>query len=176
MASVYRNARITLAATAFADGQGGLFQAFEPSTRFQHDRTIWDARFNTDPAKVLPSSPLNRRVWTLQEALLSPRLLHFTADQLYCECVSVKTSKDGLYRQRGPQPPKFPSDVSRGSEPPFEGIFTIRATLRAVPVQEFLRHDGLYNSWGVLMDDYSSRKLTYDKDKLIALAGIFEYF
>lgn len=38
---------------------------------------------------------VSSRAWTLQERLLSPRLLHFCRDQMFWECKSLFTAEDG---------------------------------------------------------------------------------
>jgi hypothetical protein len=40
------------------------------------------------------NNPLNRRGWTFQERELSPRILHFAADQMWWECRSIRAQED----------------------------------------------------------------------------------
>jgi hypothetical protein len=50
------------------------------------DPPSWEAFYN--------SNPLNKRGWTFQERELSPRILHFSADQLWWECRSIRAQED----------------------------------------------------------------------------------
>jgi hypothetical protein len=40
------------------------------------------------------NNPLNKRGWTFQERELSPRILHFSADQMWWECRSLRDQED----------------------------------------------------------------------------------
>jgi hypothetical protein len=97
MASIYQNAVLTLAATSSSNSNGGCFvkapakhqsrkwrfidaenNAYEIHTRthLNHSRFLhWEL-------------PLSTRAWAFQERLLSPRLLHFTDNELIWECSS----------------------------------------------------------------------------------------
>jgi len=44
---------------------------------------------------AIDSAPLSMRGWTLQERLLSNRILHFGEDQIHFECRSGQYSEDG---------------------------------------------------------------------------------
>jgi Heterokaryon incompatibility protein (HET) len=44
--------------------------------------------------KFFENNPLNKRGWTFQERELSPRILHFSADQMWWECRSVRDQED----------------------------------------------------------------------------------
>ncbi|CZR64467.1 uncharacterized protein PAC_14365 [Phialocephala subalpina] len=46
----------------------------------------WETFFN--------NNPLNTRGWTFQERELSPRILHFSADQMWWECRSIRDQED----------------------------------------------------------------------------------
>jgi Heterokaryon incompatibility protein (HET) len=43
----------------------------------------------------LRDEPLNSRAWTLQERILSPRILHYGTDQMYWECRECLLAEDG---------------------------------------------------------------------------------
>jgi hypothetical protein len=179
MASVYRNSFITLAATASPDGSGGLIQPLSsPTACFKVEDIGWRAREHLQwdyTAHNILKEPLNRRAWTLQETFLSPRLLHFASDQMHWECYCLKESEDGLNDLSDIQMPKFDGDkvmtyVKNG------GMFSLRATIRAHEVLKF-RYPGSHDEhWDNIMEDYTTRRLTYRRDKLPALAGITQRF
>ncbi|KAK8102405.1 hypothetical protein PG984_015551 [Apiospora sp. TS-2023a] len=97
MASIYRNAYLTIAATKASSGAGGLFNEtpdFELSgttpagedyflvfrEKIQHELSVdltTDLHF-----------PLMARGWIYQERMLSPRVLHFGYHELFFECAT----------------------------------------------------------------------------------------
>ncbi|MCJ1357631.1 MAG: hypothetical protein MMC33_007627 [Icmadophila ericetorum] len=98
---------------------------------------------------------LQGRGWTLQENLLSTRIIHFTGNEMiwecdnrdFCECGHVDDldyyepgamSKQALKRWRESSPQKF---LGR-------------------------------NTWIKITEDYSNRMLTQERDKLVAISGL----
>lgn len=116
----------------------------------------------------LASEPLSTRGWTLQERLLSRRVIHFATDRMYFECETELFSECGF---------KMPN-VTKWSIPqciaahqvarpgPREGISFI--------VGQHVTADGpeKHHGWLSLVEDYSKRKLTDPQDKLTAIAGV----
>ena len=94
-------------------------------------------------------APLNLRAWTLQERLMSNRILHFTSNEMVWEC-NRKTECE-CRRQ---------SSISRGR-------------LNAIVLPNKSR---LYNEWRALVPEYTSRFLTVESDKLSALSGLITRF
>jgi serine/threonine protein kinase len=113
---------------------------------------------------ILLESPLTQRAWTLQERLLSPRVLHFTNTQLFWECTSGSSTVDRIGRMReslgvGHSPKSKLSPVSKGSSLPLRSL--------AAAAEPRFR-----DLWRDIVIEYSKRQLTYSSDKLVALAGI----
>jgi hypothetical protein len=102
MGEVYQNAFCTIAATASSDSDGGLFFERDPlrrkpclltfSSKGLSKRTFLCVDQN-DWKDNISRAPLNSRSWVLQERLLSPRVLHFAAHQLYWECAALEASE-----------------------------------------------------------------------------------
>ncbi|KAK3389989.1 heterokaryon incompatibility protein-domain-containing protein, partial [Podospora didyma] len=102
MADIYRNAYITLAATSSNSGSGGCFAeqripaAAEHTLHLSDDLSslFGDIRFReaakhwTTPLTRSSSLsyPLLTRGWVFQERVLSPRVLHFCAQEMVWEC------------------------------------------------------------------------------------------
>lgn len=112
--------------------------------------------------------PWTDRAWTLQEHVLSRRLLFYTDQMLFWECGHCRLSEDRYPQMQGDNP--YPLDVlskaaSRGStavfSPFFEGLSPCpNATLTA-------------ETWYCrLVEDYSRRQMTFSRDKLIAIGAL----
>ena len=91
--------------------------------------------------------PLASRAWAWQEKVLSPRLVHFTERDVFWQC-----RKEMLQEDAGRIPAMSPyGRHSFGEFPPTENT------------EEW---------WNEAIQDYSSRKLTFGKDKLPAISAI----
>ncbi|KAK0629359.1 heterokaryon incompatibility protein-domain-containing protein, partial [Bombardia bombarda] len=121
----------------------------------------------------IASEPLSARGWTLQERLLSPRIIHYASDQLYYECDTYLVSEDGFTFDSG--------DV----------FFNLKRLLltqqigffdHGVPASSGLsfivgRKTGSKGmrwrgGWVQLVEEYSRRRLTKEEDKLVAVQGV----
>jgi len=138
-----------------ADVYGGAFltisAAVSPSVHHGfHQRP--ESPFSTTEPRLLTEwgNPLYHRGWALQERILSRRVLIFADTGLYWEC---QTSDTWLYN-RGGQKKLFP---------PIE--WNIRGRLKPA---EILSHV----NWLRIVEDYSNRLLTLERDKLPALSGV----
>ncbi|KAL3417718.1 heterokaryon incompatibility protein [Phlyctema vagabunda] len=93
--------------------------------------------------------PLDSRAWTFQERHLSPRKLHFTKQELIWECHSESLSEN------------------RNEE-----FFNIEDSVTKFVPED--RTDATYHTyryWREAVSRFSERSLTYNSDKLPALAG-----
>ncbi|KIW16945.1 hypothetical protein PV08_04135 [Exophiala spinifera] len=165
MASIFSNALVNIAATCSSDGDGGLFSASNPFlSRAFTVKTRWAAGF---PARQyaafdgdafhtrVESAVLNHRAWVLQERLLSPRTVHFAADQIYWECRHLRANETW--------PAGIPfEETGAGSE----SIIFKRLTPDSED-QTILR-----SCWRKIVGKYSGCLLTEESDKLIAVAGL----
>ncbi|KAF2500859.1 HET-domain-containing protein [Lophium mytilinum] len=181
MGDVYSYALCNIAATGAFDGSVGLFFEREPTAEcafwvdtsgcifYEEDGT----EFLPNPAGIyqlfpidrwefdLELGPLNRRAWVMQERFLSTRVLHFSASQVFWECLEKSCSE------------VFPDDIPEVAQP-FWSVDGQRAlkqnffgTQRDDEWQE-----RLYRSWQVFARAYSRCGLTKASDKLIAMNGI----
>lgn len=108
----------------------------------------------SDPKQLVEAGPLSQRGWALQERCLSPRILHFTEQQLVWECESTWSYECLPSRKRSiveveKCPPKHKSQSD------FSGD---RAQL--------------YNAWYSIVREFSRAKLTCIKDQLPAISGL----
>jgi hypothetical protein len=220
MTEVYRNAEITISASASSDSYSGCFvdrtnttfpslpsrslgiePASDPHTpaggftltvfpprapgkplriHFSED---WlpgsltarpqDARvgaFGKDIDPIAPE-PLSSRGWTLQERLLSRRIIHFASDQMYFECEAGMVSECGF---------KLPNSqfsmlncVAAELSPPSTGEKGVSFVLgQHVDAGGGPRRR---RGWLSLVENYSKRQLSNAEDKLTAIAGVARY-
>jgi hypothetical protein len=109
--------------------------------------------------------PVNKRAWTLQEQLLSPRLLTYASHTLQWQCSTTTCNLGDSYHSPNLSAiPNLPAIAQRS-----EFARKIREGSRstfAEPVHPFLQH--LMR----IVINYSNRSVTLESDKLTALAGL----
>jgi hypothetical protein len=160
MASVYRNAHITIANAASNDSNGGCsIDGSLRSRNFKLDVQASDGSlqhfFVRSPLRrpdMLKGSPLFDRGWILQEQILSRRTVYFTKDQMIWQCHTTNLAEDGV-----------------------AGAYT-HAPTKDLAQYEFGMVGGLSRAWWTWMKNYSSRQLTNPSDKMAALAGITQLY
>lgn len=147
-----------------------FFEEWLPGSSFHSPQRTSVGSFGKcfDP---IASESLSSCGWTLQERILSPRIIHYATDQLYFECESGMESEDkfnfndiffSLKRLLTTQliPPHEHGISSSG------GIsFIVGRNIS----QSGRRWEG---GWISLVENYSHRKLTVEQDKLPAIAGL----
>ena len=92
--------------------------------------------------------PWETRAWTLQEKLLSTRLVAYAKEEMHWECKTLKTCECG----------ESHSSHFGGGDP--VSLFQLSTATEA------------YKFWQVQVINYSERHLTYAGDKLPAIAGV----
>jgi hypothetical protein len=177
MASVYREARLTIAATSAKDSTAGCLTNYESPLRidFPTRSLTRDASSTVDGTsrgclRLFPSeyaslrrAPLNQRAWVLQESVLSRRTIHLARDQFYWHCLCRVASEDGVM--------DGPADSTRYSSYQLQ-----RPSMSVVLRRPDVSLDRLYNCWLELIEDYSTRSMTKREDVFAALAGLTSFF
>lgn len=116
---------------------------------------------------------LNSRGWTLQERLLSPRTIHYAADQMYWECERDFLGEDGSVFD--PSIFSLNAVLERQCLPNVEHGFTSHGFVSGIEgfSTRMERPRGRWRGgWLDHIQAYSGRHLTYAEDKLPALAGL----
>lgn len=121
------------------------------------------------------NDPVNTRAWTLEEALLSPRLLIYSACGLRWQCQQVSDvacqgagnhvsfgARDAHYR--------LPQSIFSGSSPTSSGVGG------ADPARVAADLESARISWAGCLRRYTSRQLTRESDKLQALSALAEQY
>lgn len=105
---------------------------------------------------------LDTRGWILQEQMLSRRILYFGKGEIFWDCNTVSASESSPI-----------STYLLQDENPDEtwALRTIRRTLSGVADVSILEQK-LADVWIQLVKNYSSRHLTHQRDRLVALQGI----
>ncbi|KAL8787481.1 MAG: hypothetical protein Q9195_007728 [Heterodermia aff. obscurata] len=110
------------------------------------------------------ADPINQRAWTLEEKLLSPRILIYASGCLRWLCDSDECTDGG--------DPDARLDTQAERLP-----FRMQASGTGSPMtvgEEQL--PALYERWRYILQDYTNRYLTKSKDKLRAISGVADYF
>ncbi|KAI0145545.1 heterokaryon incompatibility protein-domain-containing protein [Xylariaceae sp. FL1272] len=158
MSTVYSNAVLTLAATFSQGPADGLLNPLQAARCVEIHGDLAIVRMETHKTIDAPSEPLNTRAWALQEAVLSPRMVSFGREQWLWKCASRFTTEDGLI-----------------DRPRSEGEVTNHSSLVFKQNSVESGH-GYLSQWYRLVADYSRRKLSYQNDKLKAIAGLADIY
>ncbi|KAI0901056.1 HET-domain-containing protein [Annulohypoxylon nitens] len=182
MADVYSNAFATIFADRAIHSDDGLFQnekdrntphsirvlKYEDKNSENTARVLVQTHINTNTANFATEvrelfcqadqveSQLTGRGWILQEECLSRRRIHFTETELKWKCPTVANCSCGL-----PTPPDM-------ADP------TANFSILVRPEKEKKRQPWKTSGWlwQQLVEHYSTRSLSYETDRMIALAGI----
>ncbi|KUJ19651.1 HET-domain-containing protein, partial [Mollisia scopiformis] len=139
MGHIYSHAWCTIAASSATDFQGGIkyIQGHRVQVSIRPPLQTW--------AKFYRNNPLNKRGWTFQERELSPRILHFSADQMWWEfqlrCLDNMLEPSSIHNE----------DSS---------------------IIHNLVINARYNTWHKVIQDYSTRTFTRITDRFPALSGL----
>jgi hypothetical protein len=200
MAAMYANAELVVSATSSSDGSGGLFKDREPpqilasadtetpSTVYEHaPRPPWRMRLcnpagetvtflvrdtarhaQWDPFDEVAKSagafnPLLSRAWAFQERLLATRIVHFADHELVWECrESLRCECTHLDRRCG-----LPM-----MEREKENIKLELARALARPIAQVSPPLEAFRLWARIVEAYTERGLTFERDRLLALSGV----
>ena len=101
---------------------------------------------NFDP---IADSHLSSRGWVLQERILSPRIIHYSNGEMFWECQTGIQAEDGALFGR-----------------PILGVKQMLT----------MQREDAHDAWRQLVGEYTTRNLTYEKDKLPAISGLAQAF
>ena len=208
MGTIYGGAWVTIVALSGIHADFGLCRADPNAVSSSHakDEKFHLARssqvlrtINGEPyGTTLPSldqqvrsSRWRYRAWTLQEALLSPRCLCFTCDQVYFQCniiqccESIDDTRNPAFPLDG-DPPAFdtPSDSQEGERSIMEdypaGTLINPFSLPENQSDEKTNADVILfdqlRLYDRLLEQYSGRELSYDSDMINAFSALLEKF
>ncbi|KAH8756379.1 heterokaryon incompatibility protein-domain-containing protein [Diaporthe sp. PMI_573] len=170
MSKIYQGSLLTIAAVQSADSCQGCFPSSD-NDGFQEGELCFRTRPDSlggrsSIVRVYREDIRNRaggntaisnRGWTLQEQLLSPRLVLCMQPEVHWQCRAGYQTESGLS---------------------FELAELLQANNKLLP-----HYDGLQTSdrwhrraWRRIIEGYSLREFSYSEDRIPAIAGITEYF
>lgn len=158
---VYGSAKLTIVAAAGPDSNAGL-----PGSVI-HPRKFLDIECVVDGIQLIPALPCfalsvfdsiwESRGWTMQEKVLSKRLLIFTEHQVFYHCNSATWSEDSIWEHKDPY---FELQTGLGTRSPH-----LQAC--SLPHRSMKGIRKYYH----FVSGYNSRKLTLESDALNAFSG-----
>ena len=173
MDTVYAHAILTIVAAEGTNASAGLpgvnsnLRSVPAAFEYSQDLALFPGA--PPLSKLLLDCPWSTRAWTYQEGLLSIRMLVFSDKAVHFACNSTCWSED-LYNPSETCPP--PWEYAAGI------IFNLRSTLTDIewfprPIKEDILIDDLLDLWESVVQELSSRNLSYETDILYAGAGVF---
>ncbi|KAI0142806.1 heterokaryon incompatibility protein-domain-containing protein [Xylariaceae sp. FL1272] len=184
MAGIYRGATLTIAVPSSDSSLLGAFNKqstshLEDYTRLiRLDSSMDDLRKSTlyfyrevvksPRLRHVNAGPLSTRAWCLQERLLSPRILYYSASQLLWQCTHCNENEDRLEKPYVDRPKEErPSYLTYATERnPIDIEFPLEYSW---PMS---KEELSYLWYHVLVPKYTHRHLTYGRDKLPAISGL----
>lgn len=171
MGNIYEGAYLTIAAALSADDEEGFLQPSPERALFRGEdltflfqgRPVQGVRIRKthDVRHHETIEPLSSRGWTLQERLLSSRLLTFTSGVTF-ECARTTDCECGhsIYAN-----PLYPSLK--------EQRLLDRRDFRAILTSPSIDAKAVYNYWrDFLLHHYSARRFTRESDRLPAIHSL----
>ena len=167
MADIYENAYLTLAATKSRDGSGGCFAETDAKyiaklvPGYQHIFVRQEVpKFPSHWTDFEPPAgrhgewPLLNRAWVYQEMRLSPRVLHFCAEEAVWVCRTAQRSESGC----------------NDADFKYNAIYELSGSYSSTPY--WLLQEKPRLLWYRTVEEYSRLQLTFELDKMPALAGL----
>ncbi|KAH6868878.1 heterokaryon incompatibility protein-domain-containing protein [Thelonectria olida] len=136
---------------------------------------VWNDSFWTDEVET---APLSTRGWVVQERFLAPRIIHFTENQIYWECLEsmyCEADPTGELLILGKQDGggrKMATTVYKTAK-----LELAKARARLVGTRDQYSNEYWNHAqWGSIVSIYTNCALTKESDRLIAMSGIAKTF
>lgn len=162
MSKVYRNAYCTISANKidagakglFYSGLGSLARQFSLKTKYEQLELHHRGNIKQHWDDALQRAPLQIRGWCLQEREMSPRIIHWTEQEIAWECRMAKATESW--------PAQMGLDWSN---------LKIKDKRSWDGLQDMHIKD-VYNEWHRTVERYTKMYLTDERDTLPALSGL----
>ncbi|RGP74677.1 heterokaryon incompatibility [Fusarium sporotrichioides] len=181
MGDVYSNAELTISTLVSSDCHTGLFQPRSVRVAYPVPLDVWQPKIGrqANTSQVLVPEWLqgdmkthghvHSRGWTLQEQLLSTRILYFGGGMLHFECLHdyvVEANPGGEIRRRFNHDDEL--EKRRDTKNALQGVVTTRNT------RPFRIHEKTpsFELWKQQVEEFTRRSLTKASDRLPAFNAI----
>lgn len=186
MADIYKNSYVTIAAEGSRDSHEGILTDrlfdFSPielpfKSKLHNIQTSMFVRPALDDWETTlsePKSKLCSRAWVLQESLLAPRTIHYGLQQMMWECRSRSLAE-------GDMTPIAPSTREKNwswsrNKRFLSDVGGATSSIDDTQMEGHTAKDMSYLQWYSIINDYSSRRMTFSSDVFPALAGLATEF
>jgi len=178
MGQVYGNSILNISAAAAADSTEGCFRkrlglSSWPCPVVLFGQTCYLFRYpnrreiSGDPGDLAEGvwNVLGQRAWVLQEQILSRRSIIFSKHRLIWRCPTLSTNE------------KYPFGMPHAPDISFDNYRFLYCILNGI-TSSGTRESKVYNyrCWYKIVEEFTSRNLTYEEDRLPAIAGIAKRF
>ncbi|KAK4495545.1 hypothetical protein PRZ48_013877 [Zasmidium cellare] len=178
MSRTYANAQCNIAATANPHAHMRLFRdrslddvkplQVSVSAQLHESVGIKTGKYSLYDVQLWSSNvkdqPLNTRAWVFQERLLSPRVIHFTKDQVIWQCISITASE--AYPGGVPWALWQHSGEAWFHRQPSETSWLWQGPCQSLPSCQ------VCTQWALLVQRYSQGNLTFPNDRPVAVVGL----
>jgi hypothetical protein len=163
MASIYENSYLTISALLATHSGQGLFatrlESVEPVLFRMLDGKLVGLRPSTPSlTDAVKSSVLDTRGWILQERVLSPAILHFGDSQAYWECPGGQA--EGVYPVMQSHASSLIKNLLHEAQRPGCDLYP----------------QGHFIAWYKIIEKYTRKRLTVERDRLTAILGMATRF
>ncbi|KAH8680519.1 heterokaryon incompatibility protein-domain-containing protein [Xylariales sp. PMI_506] len=201
MQRVYRNSFCNMAAVASENSKGGFFRArintskiIPQTVEVPSTSGIWAGRkWRIMPsdgwADKLLNQVLYHRGWVFQERILSPRILHFSEEQIFWDCATLSACE--TFPDRLPEPLDGLAATERHWRERLQAVQKVqkvqphsgadrggdtRNHMSYYPVSfSGSANDSIETFWRRAIRDYTACELTKQEDRLAAIWGVAKH-
>ncbi|KAG4428022.1 hypothetical protein IFR05_016494 [Cadophora sp. M221] len=192
MMDYYLKAHITISALGASDSQEGILgdRIIDSQILLSAEKQLYIRSKREQLRTMFLDEPLNTRAWTLQERLISTRIIHFGTHEMIWECNSCSARESGATDfQPGSladvaippisgnfgRDPKFSDDpsltalqIAKTPEP-----YTVMdLNFKRLILEASNRRIDKVEVWEHLVTDYLTRHITKNTDRLPAISGL----
>jgi hypothetical protein len=172
MTQTYRNAVLNISADASINAFGGCFKGRDPldSTPLKMSAANIGLSWWLTPDKRyqfawMQEAPTFARAWVHRERQLSPRILHFTNNEVIWECTGSPYSSE-IYPGGAPFQGSFNGDNK----------YQIISLLQKRKNKKMHGLDQVYETWNEVCDKFSIKRISFPTDMPVVVAGVAEEF